>query len=113
MRPNTILLAIATLFASVAANCNDPSASPDNGDIALYYKTDCRSPYLNVGAIGSCQDWPDFDACSAITRKGVVCDIYKQDGCDKGYIATIDSAGHRDFCGFFTDTVQSVRCREA
>ncbi|KAF9569961.1 hypothetical protein EC968_002403 [Mortierella alpina] len=98
---------------TVRADCNRPDAPPDDGEIALYRDEDCSGDYLNVGAMDSCQDWPDFDACSAITRQGVTCDIYKSDGCDDDYIVTVDSAGYRDFCGWFADTVQSVRCRAA
>ena len=114
MRSTTFILALATSAATaVLANCSDPSAPPDSGEIALYAGKDCTGSYLNVGALGSCQNWPDFDACSAITRRGVVCDIYKSDGCSDDYIASIDSAGYRNFCGWFADNVQSVRCRNA
>ncbi|KAF9899476.1 hypothetical protein BX616_003012 [Lobosporangium transversale] len=112
MRFSALALALIAV-ATVQANCNHPSAPPDNGEIALYRGKDCTGIYLNVGAMNSCQNWPDFDACSAITRRGVTCDIYKSDGCSNDYIATIDSSGYRNFCGWFKDNVQSVRCRAA
>ena len=99
--------------ATVLADCNASDAPPDDGEIALYANENCSGNYLNVGALNSCQDWPDFEACSAITRQGVTCDIYKSDGCSDDYIATIDSSGYRAFCGWFRDNVQSVRCRNA
>ncbi|KAG0041399.1 hypothetical protein BGZ83_001861 [Gryganskiella cystojenkinii] len=113
MRFSALALTLAALMATVLADCGSSDARPDNGEIALYRNKDCSSNYLNVGALDSCQDWPDFDACSAITRYGVTCDIYKTDGCSDDYIATIDSAGYRNFCGWFRDNVQSVRCRNA
>lgn len=113
MRSTSILLALASSMAKVMANCSHPSAPPDTGEIALYRDPNCSGNYLNVGALNSCQNWVDFNACSAITRAGVTCDIYKSDGCRDEYIATIDSAGYRQFCGLFVDRVQSVRCRTA
>ncbi|KAF9094349.1 hypothetical protein BGX27_001470 [Mortierella sp. AM989] len=113
MRFATLAFGLAALIVAVNADCNHPTAPPDNGEIALYRRRNCAGPYLNVGALNSCQNWPDFYACSAITRKGVTCDIYKKDGCRDKYIATIDSAGYRNFCGLFLDNVQSVRCRVA
>ena len=107
------MLALVTLSGRALANCSNSDAPPDEGEIALYYDYNCSGRYLNVGALDSCQDWPSFRACSAITRRGITCDIYKSDGCNKDYIATIDSAGYRNFCGTFADTVQSVRCRTA
>ncbi|KAL2198387.1 hypothetical protein P885DRAFT_67574 [Corynascus similis CBS 632.67] len=113
MRLTSFTLVLAGTAATVLANCSDPSAPPSDGEIALYRGEDCTGNYLNVGALNSCQNWPDFDACSAITRSGVVCDIYKSDGCNEDYIDSIDSAGYRYFCGVFVDNVQSVRCRAA
>ncbi|KAF9142644.1 hypothetical protein BG015_000712 [Linnemannia schmuckeri] len=113
MRFSALFVGLATLIATVLADCGHSSAPPDNGDIALYEKENCSGSYRNVGAMDFCENMVDFDACSAITRAGVTCDIYKTDGCDEDYIATIDSAGYRAFCGVFIDNVQSVRCRNA
>ncbi|KAF9920510.1 hypothetical protein FBU30_009640 [Linnemannia zychae] len=113
MRFITFALGLTALIAAANADCSRSDARPDSGDIALYAKENCSGSYLNVGAMNSCQNWPDFNACSAITRSGVVCDIYKSDGCSSSYIATVDSSGYRKFCGWFTDNVQSVRCRNA
>ncbi|KAF9907699.1 hypothetical protein BX616_000354 [Lobosporangium transversale] len=113
MRFSLLTLGLIAFAAVVKADCSHSSAPPDDGEIALYRGRDCTLNYLNVGAMNSCQNWPDFGACSAITRRGVTCDIYKSDGCSSDYIATIDSAGYRNFCGTFPDTVQSVRCRAA
>ncbi|KAK4154407.1 hypothetical protein C8A00DRAFT_32836 [Chaetomidium leptoderma] len=113
MHFTTLLLALASSVAPAIADCSNASAPPDNGEIALYRDENCSGAYLNIGALDSCQNWPDFDACSAITRKGVVCDIYKSDNCDDDYVASIDSAGYRAFCGWFVDNIQSVRCRTA
>ncbi|KAK4187548.1 hypothetical protein QBC35DRAFT_498549 [Podospora australis] len=115
MHPTTLLLTVTTLLApTVMADCSADWAFPDDGEIALYEKENCKGSYLNVGALNSCQNWPDFDACSAKTRRGVVCDIYKVDGCNSDdIVVTVDSDGYRAFCGVFTDNIQSVRCRVA
>ena len=112
MRPVSFLVALAGSIqvATVTAACD---SAPSDGEIALYDNTDCTGNKLNIGALFSCQSWPDFWACSAITRPGVTCDIYRVDNCNAGYIATIDSAGYRNFCGGFLDNIQSVRCRVA
>ncbi|KAL2174620.1 uncharacterized protein P884DRAFT_272328 [Thermothelomyces heterothallicus CBS 202.75] len=110
MHFTSIALLLAGAASTVLADCGNPSAPPSDGDIALYSGEDCSGGYLNVGALNSCQSWPNFEACSAITRKGVRCDIYKQDSCKDGFIATIDETGYRSFCGWVSDTVQSVRC---
>jgi len=115
MSSTLFVLVLASSVATVIADCNRSDAPPDTGDIALYHDSNCRGDYLNIGAMNSCQNWPDFDACSAITRRGVTCDIYDSDGCDgDDYIATIDSAGYRNFCDWpWDETIQSVRCRSA
>ncbi|KAK4442274.1 hypothetical protein QBC34DRAFT_418958 [Podospora aff. communis PSN243] len=113
MHPSTLFLTLTTLLATATADCSASWAAPDDGEIALYRDSNCKGEYLNVGALNSCQSWPDFDACSAKTRAGIVCDIYKSDGCPTtgDYVATIDSAGYRSFCGAFRDNIQSLQCR--
>ncbi|KAH6847183.1 hypothetical protein B0I37DRAFT_414945 [Chaetomium sp. MPI-CAGE-AT-0009] len=113
MHFTTFILALAGSVAPVIADCSAAWAAPDDGEIALYRDVNCKGNYLNIGAMNSCQNWPDFDACSAKTRQGVVCDIYKSDNCDDDYVASIDSAGYRNFCGVFVDNIQAVRCRAA
>lgn len=88
MRPTSLVPALASSFSTVFADCSRFDAPPDTGDIALYRHENCSGSYLNVGALNSCQNWPNFDACSAITRKRVTCDIYKSDGCKDNYIVT-------------------------
>ncbi|KAF9896870.1 hypothetical protein BX616_006607 [Lobosporangium transversale] len=113
MRYSIFALGLVAFISSGKADCHHPSAPPDTGDISLYRGRNCVGRYLNVAAMDTCQDWPEFDACSAITRKGVTCDIYKSDGCSGDYVTTIDSSGYRQFCGLGPETIQSVRCRAA
>jgi len=115
MHPTTFILALTTLIATASADCSASWAAPDDGEIALYRDQNCNGNWLNVGALNSCQSWPNFDACSAKTRAGIVCDIYEEDNCPTGddHIATIDSDGHRNFCGNYRENVQSLRCRVA
>jgi hypothetical protein len=109
MRPTTLVLALASSVTTVMADCNRADARPDTGDIALYSRNNCSGAYLNVGgAIGRCESQFRFDACSAITRLGVVCQIFSADGCT-GSSVLIDSTGYRNFCGSF-GTVESVYC---
>ncbi|OAR05873.1 hypothetical protein LLEC1_04535 [Akanthomyces lecanii] len=103
-------LAIA---ATAWANCSNPSAPPDTGDIALYADDNCSGGYLNVGAFNTCQSWMDFDACSAITRPGVTCDIFTTQGCNDEFVVTVDSTGYRSFCGLISDHIRSVQCFSA
>jgi hypothetical protein len=112
MHVTTVLFALAASVAPAIADCSADWAKPNTGDIALYHDENCKGPYLNVGAMGRCENSPDFDACSAVTRNGVTCDIYKNDNCGD-YVVTVDSAGYRAFCGSFRDNIQSVRCRAA
>ncbi|KAF9914092.1 hypothetical protein BX616_008987 [Lobosporangium transversale] len=112
MRFSTLALGLVAFVATAQAACSNASAKPDSGDIALYNGKDCSGTYTNVGAMNTCKTGLDFKACSAITRKGVTCDIYKANKCS-GAAITIDSAGYRGFCGTFKDTINSVRCRSA
>ncbi|KAL2154748.1 hypothetical protein VTH82DRAFT_3424 [Thermothelomyces myriococcoides] len=109
MRFTSIAFLLAGAASAVLADCSHPSAPPDNGDLALYAGKDCTGAYLNVAALNYCQNSPKFAACSGITRKGVVCDIYLRDGCGSPHV-TIDETGWRNFCGNIPDVIQSVRC---
>jgi hypothetical protein len=113
MRFTSLALALAGSAGVAVADCGSYTAYPDDGEIALYRNYNCHGKYSNVAAMNTCVSDVGFDACSAITRKGVTCDIYKSNDCDGGYIATIDSDGYRYFCGWIVDTVKSVRCRSA
>ncbi|KAL2154401.1 hypothetical protein VTH82DRAFT_3077 [Thermothelomyces myriococcoides] len=110
---STALLLLAGAISTVRADCAHPSAPPSTGDIALYGDENCSGDYLNVAALGVCNSVPSFDACSAITRPGVRCDIFKTDGCKADYVVTVDETGYRGFCGWFDDTIQSVFCYPA
>lgn len=112
MHSATFLLALTCSIVTINAKCSDPSARPDDGEIAIYNGIDCSGSYLNIGALFSCQNWPDKNCCSAITRDPTVtCDIYASDNCDDDFIARVDSAGFRNFCGDGgVRNIQSVNC---
>ncbi|KAG0335483.1 hypothetical protein BG000_007480 [Podila horticola] len=80
MRFSVLAISLSAPMAAVRADCSRSDAPPDNGEVALYENENCSGNYLNIGALNSCQKWPEFDACSAITRVGVKCDIYKSYG---------------------------------
>ncbi|KAL2154400.1 hypothetical protein VTH82DRAFT_3076 [Thermothelomyces myriococcoides] len=109
MRFTSIALFLAGAVPTVLADCNHPSAPPDYGEIALYSGKDCTGSYYNAYALGYCQNSPSFGACSAITRPGVVCDVYLGNDCTS-HRATIDSTGWRNLCGAVPDLIESVRC---
>lgn len=109
MHFTTVLFALAASAAPAIADCSADWAKPDTGDIALYRDQNCKGPYLNVGAMGRCENSPNFDACSAVTNNGVVCELFRNDNCI-GFVTVVDSAGYRNLCG---TNVQSVYCRHA
>ena len=67
---------------------------------------DSKGPYLNVGAMGRCENAPNFSGHSAVTNNGVKCAIYSNDNCGD-YVVTVDSDGYRNFGATI---VQSVYC---
>lgn len=75
MRFSALAVSLAALMAVVRADCSRSDAPPDNREVALYENENCSGNYLNIGALNSCQNWPEFHACSTITRVGVTCDI--------------------------------------
>ncbi|KAF9437670.1 hypothetical protein BGZ76_011650 [Entomortierella beljakovae] len=115
MRVSIAISAIAAILSVANANCGIPDAQPSDGDVAVYTENDCTKIYHNIGAMYSCQNWPDYYICSAVTRPGVVCSLYSEDGCNMDKLLyTVDSAGFRTMCpGILRKRMQSVYCWNA
>jgi hypothetical protein len=104
------MFALASFIATVITDYNDLNAPSDTGDIVLYCNKNCFRKFLNIDDIGDYENSVDFNACFAITKQGITCDIYRANNYKSGHIVTIDLFSFKNLCGLLANNVQSVRC---